>query len=155
MNRSRSILLAAILVSVAAMVPPAPRRGEVASGERERRRVPMSLGMEDDADARDEMEFLMQRDPRANAIPRDIRRRELGLARTLIGRRAQPFRPGRNGVDQVQALDWVERGPKNIGGRTRALAGAVANPTILIAGSVGGGIWRSLNHGASWSPPPA
>src|SRR5262245_37230340 len=157
MNRSRSILLAAILVSVAAVVPPslAPHRGGSASGEREHLRVPMSVGLEDDADARDEMEFLMQRDPRTNAIPRDIRRRELGLARTLIDRRAQPFRPGRNDADQVQALDWVERGPKNIGGRTRALAVDVANPTILIAGSVGGGIWRSLNDGASWSPRTA
>ena len=36
-------------------------------------------------------------------------------------------------------LSWEERGPNNIGGRTRVFAIDVANPDILIAGAVAGG----------------
>lgn len=49
-------------------------------------------------------------------------------------------------------LSWVEQGPYNIGGRTRAL---LIHPTIssrLYAASTGGGIWRSDNGGATWDP---
>lgn len=46
---------------------------------------------------------------------------------------------------------WTFRGPNNIGGRTRSLLIDPANPNILIGGSVGGGIWRSTNGGASWN----
>ncbi|HXS83427.1 MAG TPA: T9SS type A sorting domain-containing protein [Methylomirabilota bacterium] len=154
MNRSGQILLSTILIAIVTIVLPSPPR-------RARERVPveisqplppLAIGDEDDPDAQAELEFLMSRDPRANAIPRGIRRRELQFARSLIDRRARPFRAGAYGADQIQALDWVERGPRNVGGRTRAFAVDVANPSLLLAGSVGGGIWRSLNDGASWSP---
>jgi hypothetical protein len=155
MNRSRSILLVIVLMSMAAMMPSPARRVARAPDEGRRERPRLSMGTEDDADAQAEMEFLSQRDPRTNSIPRDIRRQELAFARTLVDRRARPFKAGPYGADQIQALDWVERGPSNIGGRTRAFAIDVAHPTTLIAGSVGGGIWRSLNDGVSWSPRTA
>ena len=152
MNRSRSILLLTLLVSVA-FLQSTPVRQTASAPEQGEQRVPrLGVGIEDDADAQAEMEFLIQRDPRTNTIPRDIRTRELSLARSLPDRRARAFKAGPYGADQVQALDWVERGPRNIGGRTRALAIDIAHPGTLIAGSVGGGIWRSLNDGASWSP---
>lgn len=44
---------------------------------------------------------------------------------------------------------WTQRGPNNIGGRTRSLL--AMGGTTLLAGSVGGGIWRSTNSGSSWS----
>jgi photosystem II stability/assembly factor-like uncharacterized protein len=46
---------------------------------------------------------------------------------------------------------WVERGPGNIGGRTRAIVAHPTAPGILYAGSVGGGIWQSTDHGQSWN----
>ncbi|MBX7135910.1 MAG: hypothetical protein K1X67_24845 [Fimbriimonadaceae bacterium] len=52
----------------------------------------------------------------------------------------------------IQATTWVERGPDNVGGRTRSLAIHPTNPNILLAGSVGGGIWRSSNGGTNWTP---
>lgn len=109
----------------------------------------LSTGEEDDAGGRDEMEFLISRDPRANAIPRDIRRREGEFSRTLPLGRARRFASER--AQSFQNLVWTERGPNNVGGRTRAFAIDVANPTRLIAGSVAGGIWRSTDDGASWS----
>lgn len=54
---------------------------------------------------------------------------------------------------QLAALPWVERGPSNIGGRTRGL---IVDPddgthNTWFAGSVGGGIWKTTNAGASWT----
>ncbi len=51
-------------------------------------------------------------------------------------------------------LDWVERGPGNVGGRTR---GFVIDPTdntgnTWFAGSVGGGIWKTTSAGQTWTP---
>lgn len=49
-------------------------------------------------------------------------------------------------------LPWVERGPGNVGGRTRGLVIDRNDPSgnTLLAGSVGGGIWRSTDAGQSW-----
>src|SRR5262245_7283893 len=90
--------------------------------------APMSIGVEDDADARDEMEFLMLRDPRTGIIPRDIRVRELRFARSLPIRGPRISRNGPNRMQQTQALTWTERGPNNVGGRTRTLAVDVSAP---------------------------
>jgi hypothetical protein len=109
-------------------------------------RPDLALGPADDPKAQAEMEFLMLRDPRTNAVPPDMRARELIFARSLPSR------------DQLRAagaalapLTWEERGPTNVGGRTRVFAADAANPDILIAGAVAGGIWRSTDDGASWA----
>lgn len=47
---------------------------------------------------------------------------------------------------------WVERGPSNIGGRTRSLVINPADGNEMWAGSVGGGVWHSTNGGTSWAP---
>jgi photosystem II stability/assembly factor-like uncharacterized protein len=51
-----------------------------------------------------------------------------------------------------QQLEFVERGPGNLPGRTRALIVLPDDPTgnTWIAGAVGGGLWRTDNAGASW-----
>lgn len=48
-------------------------------------------------------------------------------------------------------LDWHEVGPDNIGGRTRALLIDNANPNLIFAGGVAGGLWYSEDGGKSWS----
>jgi hypothetical protein len=148
---------AGMLVGLVAMLPAtpgmdldAPHSGPGAPQPRSRL-VPASLGSEDDPDAQAEMEFLMLRDPRANAIPRGIRRREMLFARDLPKPPAGALRSGPHRASVPQALVWTERGPNNVGGRTRAFAVDLANPTTLIAGSVAGGIWRSTDDGASWT----
>lgn len=49
-------------------------------------------------------------------------------------------------------LTWTALGPNNIGGRTRAIAVDPSNSSIIYAGSVSGGVWKSTNGGASWLP---
>lgn len=46
--------------------------------------------------------------------------------------------------------EWREIGPGNIGGRTRTLAIDPRDGDVLYAGGVSGGIWKSLDGGASW-----
>ncbi|MBM55331.1 MAG: hypothetical protein CMB32_02100 [Euryarchaeota archaeon] len=47
-------------------------------------------------------------------------------------------------------LSWTEMGPDNVGGRTRALAIHPENESILYAGAVSGGLWKSGDEANSW-----
>jgi len=50
----------------------------------------------------------------------------------------------------ITPASWRWLGPGNVGGRIRSLAIHPATPDTIFAGSVGGGIWKSSNGGASW-----
>lgn len=58
-----------------------------------------------------------------------------------------------NKVSKVSALNWIERGPGNVSGRTRGIIVDPGDPTFntWFAGSVGGGIWKTTNAGGSWT----
>ena len=47
-------------------------------------------------------------------------------------------------------LAWSEMGPNNVGGRTRALAIHPDNESILYAGAVSGGLWKSVDEADTW-----
>lgn len=47
---------------------------------------------------------------------------------------------------------WSSLGPSNQGGRTRALLIDPTNPSVMYAGGVAGGVWKSTNAGATWVP---
>lgn len=51
----------------------------------------------------------------------------------------------------TQSFDWIQRGPANIGGRTRALAIDPRDTNRMWAGGVSGGLWFSSDGGQSWS----
>ena len=50
---------------------------------------------------------------------------------------------------------WNEMGPDNIGGRTRAIAAVIpedgSEETVLYAGAISGGLWKSDNGGNDWN----
>ena len=50
---------------------------------------------------------------------------------------------------------WTWMGPGRVGGRTRTLVFHPDNPDHMYAGSVTGGIWRSINGGEAWYPVDA
>ncbi len=106
----------------------------------------LSIGSEEDPNAREEYEFMVIRDPVRNEIPKDIHRMEFQLLRRLPSRESYALAKG----NAVEALQWTERGPFNIGGRSRTFAADVEHPGVLIAGCVDGGIWKSTDDGASW-----
>src|SRR5205085_9368454 len=47
---------------------------------------------------------------------------------------------------------WQSLGPGNVGGRTRALIVDPVTPNTMYAAGVAGGVWKSTNAGASWTP---
>lgn len=47
---------------------------------------------------------------------------------------------------------WVSLGPDNIGGRVLAIHVEAGNTQHILVGSAGGGIWNSVDGGASWAP---
>ncbi len=48
-------------------------------------------------------------------------------------------------------LEWIERGPSGIGGRTRAVVVHPKHPQTWWVGSVGGGIWYTEDAGQTWT----
>jgi photosystem II stability/assembly factor-like uncharacterized protein len=59
----------------------------------------------------------------------------------------------KNGRTQANGvLEWKERGPSNVPGRTRGLLVDPADPTrnTWLAGSASGGVWKTTNAGNSW-----
>ncbi len=89
-------------------------------------------------------EFMMTRDPALNIVPRE----RLDAARAYMNNIL-------NG--RVTALAWQERGPNNVGGRTRAIMidKRDASGNTVFAGSVGGGIFKSTNFTSAtptWAP---
>ena len=104
--------------------------------------------------ARADYFFRMLRDPATNAIPANIRRRELAYAQTLPVHGEGPRLVLNKATGQLQTatgFTWKEVGPTDVGGRTRALAVSKLDSSIILAGGASGGIWKSTDRGASWT----
>ena len=91
-------------------------------------------------------EFFRTRDPLLNLIPNE----RLQIARAYM----QTLVPGPTA--RIMALGWQERGPNNIGGRSRAIMidKRDASGNTVFAGSVSGGIFKTTNFtsaGATWT----
>ncbi|GAA4275007.1 T9SS type A sorting domain-containing protein [Aquimarina gracilis] len=109
----------------------------------------------EDIEARMEYEFQRLRDPNTGKIPSGINDAELEFSSRIP-----------EGNDSKKSLSvaaksaksskssrfsyWQNRGPFNVGGRTRALAIDRTNENIILAGGVSGGLWRSIDAGQSW-----
>jgi hypothetical protein len=106
----------------------------------------------EDPERRSAYEWLRLRDPNTGRIPPGIRRKELAFAEKVPTREIVRKGLSRAGASTagLDEISWRQRGPYNIGGRTRALAIDAANPNVLLAGGVSGGMWKSTDRGASW-----
>lgn len=111
----------------------------IESGPNENAATPMGIGLPDDPNGRVQWDILRMKDPALGRIPDGIRGKELKFAKTL------PYRSA------GKSLNWTHRGPRNEGGRTRAIAVDVMDDNTLLAGGVTGGVWRSTDNGASWT----
>ncbi len=52
----------------------------------------------------------------------------------------------------IFANAWTNIGPVNTGGCTKAIAFDPTDGNTIYAGAAGGGVWKTVNAGASWSP---
>ncbi|MDQ3920485.1 MAG: hypothetical protein M3348_18650 [Acidobacteriota bacterium] len=57
----------------------------------------------------------------------------------------------RQSVSLFSALRWRNVGPTR-GGRVNAVSGVPGEPTTFYFGSVGGGVWKTVNSGRTWTP---
>ncbi|MCK8523259.1 T9SS type A sorting domain-containing protein [Aquimarina sp. D1M17] len=102
--------------------------------------------------ARMEYERKLLEDPATGEIPRNIRQAEALFSDKIpvgdaseksLAQAAKSSKRGRFSY-------WTNRGPWNVGGRTRALAIDRNNENVILAGGVSGGLWRSENGGETW-----
>jgi len=110
----------------------------------------MQVGDEDNPNARWEFEWMRTRDPQTNEIPRNIRVKEIDFVKNVPNRSQVFMKNEQGGASMLNTLNWDRRGPYNVGGRTRAMALDVTNESIIIAGGVSGGMWKSVNGGSTW-----
>ncbi|MBK8493299.1 MAG: T9SS type A sorting domain-containing protein [Saprospirales bacterium] len=92
-------------------------------------------------------EFLMTRDPALNEVPHQRMLKAFQIAQDKRSMRAPDDLP----------IFWEERGPNNVGGRTRGILVDANDPSgqTVWAGSVSGGLWRTNNIDAAapnWVP---
>lgn len=87
-----------------------------------------------------EQEFRLTKDPRTNMVPTE----RLLKAKKYRDQKFAAMSSQRT-TNAVSGISWTERGPNNIGGRTRALIfdlnDAVNGYKKVWAGGVGGGLW--------------
>ncbi len=98
--------------------------------------------LKDDPHARWEYEYNMLKSPLTGRIPENIHAKELMFFE-------KNFSLHKNAKDTL--FQWVNRGPWNVGGRTRALAFDISDTSKIVAGGVSGGIWISTDQGQSWT----
>jgi hypothetical protein len=78
---------------------------------------------------------------------------KLPITQKSVGKNLNDAQPNLVGDTQAGLLGtWTNIGPGNVGGRTRALLINPTDPNIMYTAGVAGGIWKSVNGGASWSP---
>jgi uncharacterized protein (TIGR03437 family) len=74
---------------------------------------------------------------------------------TALERALPPLSEARGesqGAEGVLQGAWEPLGPGNVGGRTRALLIHPQNPNVMYAAGVTGGVWKTTDGGASWTP---
>ena len=86
-------------------------------------------------------------------VHHDIRASEDGKVDYPMGYRIHEYRKALAARKSAgTTLNWVERGPGNVGGRTRAILVDPDDPDMhtWFVGTAGGGLWWTQNRGYSW-----
>lgn len=102
--------------------------------------------MEEDLSARQEYELMRLAGPDGK-IPEHIREKELAFSATL----PSDLSMARTGPNAQSQAVWNQRGPWNVGGRTRAFGIDKDDENHIIAGSTSGGLWNTFNGGTTWT----
>jgi photosystem II stability/assembly factor-like uncharacterized protein len=93
---------------------------------------------------RKKQELNMQRNPLTGKIPLEEKRREYNTSVAFLQQK---------GLQRVTPSIYTSRGPSNLGGRTRAFAVDISDPTsnTMLSGGVSSGLFRTTNGGENWT----
>lgn len=105
----------------------------------------------DKASDRIKYEQDMLVNPKTGIIPEGIHQKSLEFIYSAKSGLQPRFQKSTIVGADGNGVQWVQRGPHNVGGRTRALAIDKMNENIILAGGVSGGMWRSADGGTSWA----
>ncbi len=119
------------------------------------KRIPKSpekLDKRDRMDMAIAQEYEMTMDPAMKMVPRY----KLEEARKIADQKRADAIENSNSQGAILGINWEERGPNNVGGRTRTLLIDADDPSgnTIFAGSVAGGLWKTTNatdSQANWS----
>ncbi len=105
-----------------------------------------TISMYDRMDLAIKQEFGHTMDPALGKVPRERLQSAMAYIKSHQHSRAA-----------ISGISWKERGPDNVGGRTRAIMIDPNDATgkTVFAGSVGGGLWKTTDitvKNPSWSP---
>ncbi|WP_299608900.1 T9SS type A sorting domain-containing protein [uncultured Aquimarina sp.] len=103
----------------------------------------------DNAIERSQFDLLRLQDPATGRIPEGIRKAELKYS-GKISLSDDSQKSLQTAAKSGRFSFWKNRGPFNVGGRTRALAIDRRNENVILAGGVSGGLWRTENGGETW-----
>ena len=100
-------------------------------------------------EGRFEQDWLMMRDLELDEVPKE---RLIIAEDILLNKNAR-----KSSTAEAAEPSWEERGPSNVGGRTRAILFDAADPTdnTVFAAGVGGGLWYTnqfLSTDPNWLP---
>jgi len=129
-------------------------------------RVLRRLDFPDLPRAREAFRLLQERDERGvippNALPNAMSQLDSTRTRVTLQPLVAGLPTGRQAVPRTllpptaglhgDHTGWTSIGPGNIGGRTRSIVIHPTSPPTFWAASVGGGVWRTDDDGASWEP---
>jgi hypothetical protein len=89
-------------------------------------------------------EFNLQKNPITGEIPLEEKQKEFENANLA---------KQKSSSQRITSNLYTQRGPSNLGGRTRALVIDKSDNTsnTIIAGGVSGGVFRTTNGGESWT----
>ena len=106
--------------------------------------------MPDNAIERMRYEIERLRNPISGKIPQNIKALEMQFSKKIASGNDLKKILSTNTAKSNQFSYWENRGPFNVGGRTRAIAIDRTNENIILAGGVSGGLWRSIDTGKTW-----
>lgn len=154
-NKSTSIVLAALLCifgyfgweHFSEKKYEREREAKKDEEEREMEVTERKLERQDGVDMAMAYEFEITKDPALNIVPRER------LIAADNYRRQKLASLSNRTTTAVSGINWTERGPNNVGGRTRAiiydLSDAGNGYKKVFAGSVGGGLWVTSDISAA------
>ena len=89
---------------------------------------------------------------RLNAAAWLVRAASAAVAAALLGSAALAAAPDGLVPDDLKALEWREVGTAMPSGRIARFAVHPTDQRIIYAASASGGLWKTVNAGASWTP---